>query len=449
MGWVFQTNPEASSPYDELASITNSNVNDICDNWSGRWVLIFENKIYTDATGTLGVFYTRLKDEGVCISSSLALMKSIFDIEQEEFLFSNYHWDWFPGPKTCLKNVNILFSSQRLQFSRDDYSLEFHSSIDTTTYARTSDEELIYQISTRLSTLMKNVGNLNEKVILRLSGGNDSRVLLAALLASKINFTAVTFNYKNIKKCDIRIPKNLAKDFGFQHQLINPGPYKIEREKEIHQQSLNHADKHDLLYYCTGILDTLGQSIVLHGGIWEIARSYFTTLSAIENQDSDDLKIKVLETGVFPEITTSKVPFESLKLWLAYTKDHPIDIKWENRFTFDQNMGCWLSYNRQAMDLMPFFLFSVINSRKMLSLILSISPELRKNGRHQEEIIRVLEPKLLIYPYNQEYFDEKIIRSFHKIKNRTVKYYKKLKRKTLVYSTHYMNKIGIGKNPQQ
>lgn len=123
-------------------------------------------------------------------------------------------------------------------------------------------------------------------------------------------------------------------------------------------------------------------------------------------------------------------------------------IDWENRFTLDQNMGCWLSYNRQAMDYFPFFLYSIINSGTILSMLYSISPEFRRHGKHQEEIIRIIEPRLAKYSYNTVYLDEKIVMLFKKIVKKLKRFFFVLKRKVVVYSKAYFERIKLALTPR-
>lgn len=95
--------------------------------WSGRWILIHDDKLYLDPCGTLGVFWGYCGDKLVC-SSSLNLMKSVLETEwiadyQIQYNDGLPYMDYYPIPFTPYRGIQKMYPTQYL----DLLNHSFHS----------------------------------------------------------------------------------------------------------------------------------------------------------------------------------------------------------------------------------------------------------------------------------------------------------------------------------
>ena len=118
IGLAFETMEKKGSPKSQLIDIChNTDIIQFTSSWSGRWLLVYGNKIYQDASGNLQCFYDENKQ---CISSSLSLINEIchYKLNSDDYETSiTDDMDWFPGPETPVKNVKRLLGDEILNFA--------------------------------------------------------------------------------------------------------------------------------------------------------------------------------------------------------------------------------------------------------------------------------------------------------------------------------------------
>jgi hypothetical protein len=113
-----------------------------------------------------------------------------------------------------------------------------------------------------------------KRVLLDLSGGNDTRVNLAMLLKNNIEFTAYTYN-KN--KGDIEIASKIAKKYHLKHILSLDTDLEMKKKKRAEV-----IKDFDVVISAHGFTETLN---ALH----ELNRPYNTCISLVTNQKNTDV----------------------------------------------------------------------------------------------------------------------------------------------------------------
>jgi hypothetical protein len=84
--------------------------------------------------------------------------------------------------------------------------------------------------------------------------------------------------------------------------------------------------------------------------------------------------------------------------WMSQTADHWLD--WRDRFFIEQIAAGWLSAIEQSLDLTACERFYPANARDTISILLSIPADKRFVFSHHTDIINLLAPELLKYPFN-------------------------------------------------
>ena len=74
LGEAFCTNVFPRDVSEDFIGLNKENFLDKTQYWTGRWVLVYDNELITDACGLMSAFYYE-GTEYWCVSSSLALME--------------------------------------------------------------------------------------------------------------------------------------------------------------------------------------------------------------------------------------------------------------------------------------------------------------------------------------------------------------------------------------
>jgi len=416
IGLAFETVEDKDSPRKQLINICNdTDVIQFTSSWSGRWLLIYNNKIYQDASGNLQCFYDENKQ---CISSSLSLINEIchYELNSDDYeTATTDDMDWFPGPETPVKHVKRLLGDEILNF-------EFSFKIERFQQLRTDfegkdPENLIGELSRKLKQLMINIEtDFDGKILLPLTAGFDSRTLLSACISSDVEFSTYTFERPFLGKSDETIPKKLSKTFNFPHQFIKQDKTKYNKEKydDFEQHCFKQYVGVDKLYYSYGQFDQLKtitdneKVIILRGGIWEIAREFYPLLTkneAVKVDKYNELK------RLFPNLDKCKKRSDSINVWLDNCDSNNTgSLEFNNRFYLEQRVGCWLASIEQALDITGYDRIHPVNCRDLLSILNSFPTEMKKNDDIQMRVIQTLKKGLLKLPFNEKSIIDRINR---------------------------------------
>ena len=406
LGHAFQTKSKFTSVEAELVNMKpGAPIDNITENWTGRWVLIFNNEIHMDAAGTLGCFYTENSDEN-WVSSSLALLNEITPLTNRDHVIKVEHGsslNWYPGPLTIYCDVKRLMSDEVLCVS-DEFSVKYRKSI-VSICSEISDKDIVNQISESLTTAMQNIDKyFDGDILLPLTAGVDSRTLLSVCLQSDVKFSSFTQEHDNISSSDIRVPYKLSRMYKFNYNYIT-------RNKPLDEFKLRMSDAHtfyqsmdaDRLFFAHDQYRELNKSlknkIIIRGGIWEFAREFYSGINVTE--DADNLEKMNDLTIAFPILNKSKFHYDSLMAWIEKCEKNPLDLSLRNRFYLEQRVGAWLSSIEQGLDITDYSSIHLINSKVLLSLLNALSNRSKLSGQHQLNMIRALESRLLDIPFNK------------------------------------------------
>jgi len=213
IGYVWQTNPLKKNPISDLNSlivedffISDDTVYNLEQDWCGRYLLIIGDKIYTDAVGSLGVFYTPIR-----VSSSLALLRSIENkpiIKPYEAISKPPHANYFAGTGTMYDEIKRLLPCQVLNFRT--MTTVIRPLLPSIT--ESAPQALLHLFEERFFTSLKNLRELfaNNDIWLMTTAGRDSRCCIAAFEHLGLNFNMCTF-WRKGRYADNNLPRIIAR----------------------------------------------------------------------------------------------------------------------------------------------------------------------------------------------------------------------------------------------
>jgi hypothetical protein len=374
------------------------------ENCFGRWVIILDNQVYNDATGLMGVFYT-FKNY-FYVSNNLKILKEIIgNVDLLEFPLKRMNW--FPLPKTNVEGVEKLITSQ--YFDLDLGEVKYNSA-----YNFNKKNVSLNKIAEILINKVKSIQkNSDGKIFVPLSAGFDSRLILAVMIKSGIEFECFTFDKKinifqyifkrnrpqtnPVSHADLSIPVRICENLGIRHKIVRKGNFDQGKLKKFYKNSNNNVIENDRVYYSHGQWDWVNQSdIILPGQCFEFASEFYNKILPIYPNEEAVIN--------FFRLKGKKFYVEGIKEWFTYydkTKKEYGELDWRNRFYFEQRLGGWLSSLVDSLDQIGVRYIHLANSLNLYKELLALPIEQRISRKYQVDLIKILEPKLLDYPFNE------------------------------------------------
>lgn len=393
LGHAYCTDAISRCPEDDIRA---SKVNDLVkatNTWTGRWVLITEDWLIGDACGLMSAFYTNT-GHGWYVSSSLAVLSDVLHREVAGRV-SSVGLTWQLLPDTILDGVRSLFCTQLLSYTSTEIHVQPQVRFEDKSILTTKEKALL--IAEILKTALCNIEKYSGKeILLALTAGKDSRLVLASAIDSNVKFQTYTAWHSNIMSCDKSIPKKIARDYGFHHSFIKAEKTSKQLEKEYFCFCGNNSNGADATFYANGVFSQIDKKfIVIRSGIFEAGQRYGRTIS-----DSSDGFIAGFKE-YYKCSLRNPLQERGLRNWIAYSVENPIPfVDYRDRFYIEQRVNGWVSAIEQSMDINDFTSFQIANCSELISILLSATDEERNTLALSLEPIRLMEPGLLNYPIN-------------------------------------------------
>lgn len=398
LGNAFCTEIRDKAVEDDIRAVELCDLQEISLNWTGRWVVVTPDSLINDGAGLMSAFFYQ-GENSWAISSSLALMSQVLEkpiLREVESSGLTYQF----MPETLIDGVKALFCTQALSWDEGALSVKQISKFYINR-ALTTEEKSKY-ISDRLQNALWNIGKFSGKdIVLALTAGKDSRLVLAAALASGVAFETYTASYSDISSCDRKLPVKMSKDFGFKHNLVKPGKSDLKKKKEYLEFCGHNSNGADLLFYSSGQFDGFGKNkVIIRSGIFEAAQHFSRGITEGNSLDA-------LEKGYrkYYNRDIDQWQDKALREWIEYAGNNPIkDVDIRDRFYIEQRVNGWVAAIEQSMDINDFVSLQIANCANLISVLLSATEEERKRLALSFEPIRLMTPDLLKYPVNKRTF---------------------------------------------
>ena len=385
-----------------ISNFKGSDINDLIYYWTGKFIIIRDDEIQTDAGGLMPLFYTNGKDW--ILSSSLALMKRIKNIKTVKEV-SRQGINWQLLPNSLYEGISQLLCTQKINFVKGEIKVVFNPWIENMKFLTTSEK--INIISTTLQNALHNIYKYSGKQIyIALTAGKDSRLVLASALSAGIKFKTYTFEHETMLYCDRVLPGKIAKDLSFEHVFLKREKFSKEKSDSYEYYTAGNCRGVDQMFYSYGVYDKLPEGcIIVRSGLFEAGQNYLRHVAA-----SDYSGFKKGIQDYYVTSFENENQCNSFELWLKGVSENPIDfIDLRDRMYLEQRVGGWTSSIEQSLDITGRVSIQIANCRALLSVLLSASDEERKGLVLSYKTIETINPQLSKYPYNKITYMDKIM----------------------------------------
>ena len=398
LGIALQADPLQAPPLAEITRASADEIEALTSSWAGRWVLVGDGVLRTDAGSLFGCFYSPTQAKGLIVSSSAALVRDQVGAgEPSPPLRYEQGMDWYPPPASRFARIHCLLPSQILALSDGERPVS-HRPLIADRGEPVYDETLA-QIETGIRTVLRNLAATGRRMWLGLTGGYDSRVLLAALWREKLDFATFTFEIPGMSDADRVLPTLLARDAGVAHHIIRRQHFDLDRGRTFDAHTAGHTvDLGRELYACRQYDELPADGIEVLTTLFEVGSRYY----AQKLPSQPDTVVRSIEQAFgFPQHHSgSSAHREGIREWSTWIEAHPEPgMDWRDRFYWEQRGAGWAGAFFQGSDLIVESV-SPVNCQSIMSAVLGIDPAKRRGKRWEVDLAYRIAPFLADHPYS-------------------------------------------------
>lgn len=373
---------------------------------SGRYIVIDHGpdgtRLQTDAVGMRSAYYSKA---GGTVTSHAGLTAQIIGDDSPSAFGAK---DWFratkapshPGRATEYASVQVVTPSTELDVATNDLRR-----VGPT--PRGADRP-VHEVAAELVPLLQaQIGALVEegRPLVSLTAGLDSRTTLALSYPFRkemIYFSHVTYrgDQPSPSEPDMLLARQICEDYDLDYRVVTitgmltSGPLNSVirgNSRRIHAPSIA-AEYRDQLP---------PDSIHLRSNIYEIGRSFFRNAASKELPEltAEEFAKRIIRVRDHESFQAGVEAFDD---WLAATKFSDVEgYDPYDLYYWELRMSRWLPAHITESDI-AHDTYTVVNSRRILELFLSVSLEDRLSAKLFDVIISMTWPELFDYPVNGE-----------------------------------------------
>jgi hypothetical protein len=311
--------------------------------------------------------------------------------------------DWIPVPLTTREHVYKLLPGRKIAPGTGAITPVRFAAANGVT--NVDDQALASTLKTIVTNWART--DFRERFV-TLTAGVDTRTILAAAKASKLDVETCTTKHPHTPSKDVVLPPRLAASVGLRHRffgLRTLDPAEIAARRAIIAEHLDGATFHPTSRsFAEGSDDFWHDSgrTIATGHVFGVAKCYFWETFAkaglAEKHPSADQVLRAF----FPH-QPEPLPFwrEAIGTWLESLSDPvPLQLDWRDRFYLDQRLGGWNSQVQRLPDLLDCEFFYPGNCLWVFRLLFRDAPERRQEAQAQRRAIKLLAPPLMEFPIN-------------------------------------------------
>jgi hypothetical protein len=423
LGIALQSASDRATPAEQLASHDSDSLLEVYGSWSGRWILVGESELHLDASGLLGCFYRTFQHgptTELWASSSPALLATLPGRPRLRSTEPRIHWekgmDWYPPPRSRFAGVTRLLPTQVLSLATDGGGRVSPRPPLVPVGEPRSYESTLDELQRILLTSLTNLRGRDDQVRLPLTGGLDSRLILAVAKEVGLPVSTFTFRYRSMATGDRVLPPLLAGELGYEHQFVPPATPSRRRLELFDAHTAKHCVDIDRRFFARGQWSAFrAPSLVLRGGVFEVGRCFYHR--KFPDAATNDLAGTIAARFRFREFHSgSQAHLEGIAEWAEWVERTPCPgLDWRDRLYLEQRLGGWASSIEQALDLTAYERAYIANSHLYMSTVLALPEETRLAGRHHVDLVRRMAPELLRFPFNPP--DDALVKLSFRVRN--------------------------------
>jgi len=408
LGVAGRSSVSRKPPLEEVAAAKAADVAGLSKGWTGRWILVLDGELHLDACGVLGCFYTTTTSAGshdVWLSSSPAILRALVAADDAAppatELVPGKRLDWYPPPLSGYPHMYRVLPSQSIDVATGRVS---DRGLGISIVHDVPYDERLEDLKSRLVGSIQGIAELGAPLWIPLTGGLDSRLLLATARAADVHVK--TYTYEKPRKVmsfgDRHLPPRVAAAAGVEHVMIPRSTFREERIKEFDMHTALHSAEVDRSYYAFGQWDALERpALLLRGGIFEVGRCYYwDKLSPCQPRSPKIIADEVVDGFKLHDLSPEGAHRRGIQLWAEWISREEDGLDWRDRFYIEQRVAGWLSSLEQGLDLTGYERIHIGNCGELIGTLLAFEPDVRRTGQHQFDLIRMMAPELARFPVN-------------------------------------------------
>lgn len=400
LGLAVQTLEDEADPLDSIGMAAGADVSDLYASWAGRWTLVGRDQVHMDASGLLGCFYGKGPQGSTWVSSSPALLARILSpaaplaIDPRTLRYG-VGLSWFTPPRSRFIGMSRLLPSQVLAL--DTGRVLPRPLMPPIDPSRGFDETLTL-LNQCLVTALQRLPVAGKDLWLGLTGGFDSRLMLAVAYSAGVNVKPFTRVAGRMSVADRLLPPKLTQELGLEHVFVRGHRRGRVRSNLVAEHCAGHVSEGDAEPFLVGVRDSLdGVSFGGHG--FELASGFWNLRLLSDRCDDPEVGSQQL-ARLFAEPLHSTAT-TGIRDWLEWALRTPHEhLDWRDRFFIEQRQAGWLSSKEQLYDLGEVERFFPLNAAHTSALLLGLEERQRLGSVVQVELARRIAPELLRYPFN-------------------------------------------------
>lgn len=366
--------------------------------FAGKYVILKTDEddlcAYTDATASLPAFYSR-KNELTCISSNEYFVKNIVDANEDARIFKVLKKadgaKTLPGSMSHYDGVFALLPNN--YYSYFENKAIRHNLYEPPEIFSSQDA------AKKASKLIENVVNSiarDYEIKFPLTGGYDSRVVLAVLNSVKYNLDEIyTMRHQNsLDADDISIPAKIAADYGINHILLEDKLPSGEQKNIADSVFGKDFYSKRTLEIVITLKDYIKKGCILNGDIMgQIGKS--------------SLHRSIPEFFMGPRYyrckihNTSKTALSETKKWYKEIKSSGVENICDS-FSQEIRLGRWAADENSMYSLFGINVINCFNCHEIIALFRAVSRKERKISGLHKELINIFDKKLSDYSFGAE-----------------------------------------------
>lgn len=364
------------------------------DRLGGRWVLFAgfgdECRVYPDATGSRPIYYSFV-DGQAWVSSLPSVLAREFGFDPNHRLVKEFasfkHGDWWPGALTPFNEI---------RHSAPNHYLDFTSGTPRRFWpkrpvASCNVEDAAPEIGRLLAGMMRAASN-RHRLYMAVTGGYDSRVLIASSsdIHDKINF--FTLAYPGIDDFDLKTPALLAQAFGLKYAVEE---FDSPSEEFLHSfdQLASSMVRGQCRLNAASYLRFPEDALFVEGTASEIIRCFYFKKGA------HPATIDAIELARRAGFEGSSPAAQAFEEWLANVPNDT-NIALLDLFYWEQRVGNWNATDYQTQEWVRR-VFSPFNCRQLLAIGLGTPIEARREPYQlHRNICEQMLPEVLQFRFN-------------------------------------------------
>ncbi|WP_146112889.1 hypothetical protein [Arthrobacter sp. MYb214] len=373
------------------------------DDVAGRYVVIDSGAeglfIQTDATAMRSAFYAL---PGIVASHARLAADIRGDRQSSKFRLNKWMGTsgafTFPGHYTEWEDVYLLTPNTELNIQSGKVRRIGPAPITEQLSPAQAAEKLLPLLQNQLRALAK-----KSPLLVSLTAGLDSRVTMALCkpLIDRVEFFTYARPYlatAQSSQADMDVAKDLVHGFGLSHTELTIESADVDSDlANVFVQNCDRA--HGRVLSATYRKELPADRVHVRSNLYEIGRSFYRgtgnkDLPELDAQRMANILVRRSKADAQPEVVEAFQEWMDTSAWVEIEGYDSYDLYyWEHR------MAAWLNSVMIESDV-AHDTYTVINSRSILRLFLSVSRENRANASVFDHLVKLAWPEVFDLPVN-------------------------------------------------